>query len=287
MKSIVGLLEYTVTGAFVWLVFLLFVTMVAMGGGWNAALATQAWQSWLENLPSVPPAMLQASGIGREMLSLALGGALLIAVFSTGLLLDLLAPMVFVTLEIQWARKWMLREARPWMERLIREHGELVSSDYQALVEGTGNLWRPVPWRVEKYRRLCIFLISYVLAASKSGLQEDFLDRLKVWRVTQAISLSLIVLWGLLAAWTYMTWDKRPHLESVMVGVVAPLVLGAAAYLIMRVTFFRLTIALHAAAYLAWRASEPEPAKGSAPEGSVADAKIRNGRALFKRKLRQ
>ena len=256
MKSIVGLLEYTVTGAIFWILFFVFMTMAGMGADPNRGgmSATEVWASWAGMMPSLQVQVPDSGALKetvKETASLAVSGVLFIAIFSTGLLLDLLAPQIFSVIEIGWARKWLLREKRPWLDDLTRENGELIASDYEA--QKAGSRWRPIEWRVEEYRRLTMFLTSYVLATSKAGQLEDFLDRLKLWRVSQGISLSLgLFLLALLISWVLPPWSDH-HLslfEALLFRMMIPLGLLFGSYMTMHMTFFRFVIALETAAYL-------------------------------------
>jgi hypothetical protein len=256
VKSIVGLLEYTVTGAFVWILFLVFLTMVAADTMPNHTVS-EVWASWMRDFPSLPADTFQSREILKDVLSLTVGGAVLVAVFSTGYALDLLAPVAFSVIEIRWARKWLLSESRPWLDALIAARGGIVSAAYSELTPAKRGFNRPVEWKVAKYRRVAMFLNSYVLATAKGGQLGDLLDRLKVWRVSQSISLSMVLLVLAMAIWIGVTGNQTAWL----VGFVVPVILAGLSYLSMEMTFFRLVIALESAAYIAWTQPEGDGAK--------------------------
>jgi hypothetical protein len=269
MKSIVGLLEYTVTGAFVWMMFAAFLTMVTLQSPRYANL-TEVWSAWSQSLPAIPDEIRRSAAMARELISAAIGGAFFVAIFATGALLDLLAPVVFVVLETRWSQKWMFREPRPWLDRLMSQEGELVAADYANLVRQERA--RPVEWEICKYRRVTTFLLSYVLAKSKSGQVDDLLDRLKLWRTNQAIALSLLLMTTALTVWILATWQAHKPVEAVVIGVLIPAFLFALSYFSMRMTFFRLVTALESAAYLGFTQSSRSEVKN--PDDATPPVRI-------------
>jgi len=277
MKSIIGLFEYTFTGVFVWLLFVVFVTMVGMDAGPDAKnyTALEVWQRWINELPSLPQEV-QTSPILKEMASLTAGGVLLVVAFATGFLLDLAAPAAFAVVEISWARKWFLRERgnperRAWLDDLIDKQGAIVKEEYQLMAHQDGTPGKPVVWLVHTYWRLALFLTSYALKNAKGGQLDDVNDRLKHWRVSQSISLSLVLLLGALTIWIFHTWDQRQAHEAIIIGIVLPAALFVLSYLSMRMTYFRLVVALQTAAFLSWTEHQTKPP----PAGeAIAIAKV-------------
>ena len=261
MKSVVGLLEYTVTGAFVWVLVAAFATVVGLDMHLGAAVAAR-----LQELP-------KGLDVAKDLISLAVGGAFLVGVFATGALLDLVAPVVFIALEIGWAQKWMFQRGHRWMDRLVQQEGAIVASDYEMLVRNGGRK-KPAIWVPLRYRRVTAFLFSYVLAGAKSPQVEDLLDRLKLWRVNQAIGLSLLLLTLALSAWafisTYLVPQAALSAKELLMGVLLPAGLCVLSYVSMRLSFFRLVIALEAALYLTFtqsRRKAVDPAAVKVPRG--------------------
>lgn len=261
MKSIIGLAEYTLTGGFLWILFLVFATLIGMER--QDLGAVQVWAGWLDNLPKLQSG--EQTLLLKDSLPAAVTGVMLIGIFATGLMLDLVAPFVFVGLEIAWARRWLLRDPPGWFTALIEHHRDLVSRDYQVL-SGKRVFWRPAVCQVGEYRRLMLFLISYVLGSSTSGQQEEIFDRMKLWRVSRTLSVSLLVLSTLLT-FGILCQDPQVHppMRVLLVGIVAPWVVLAISCFMVRTSFSRFVVSIQATAYLAWRkslekSSEPAPA---------------------------
>jgi hypothetical protein len=250
MKSVVGLLEYTVTGAFVWVLVAIFAAWI----GFDAQLGA----SPLASVPALPQELVASSTLMKDVISLAIGGAFLVAVFATGALLDLVAPVVFIVLEIGWAQKWIFNRPQDWLDRLVREEGGFVAADYEILVRNRGQK-KPVIWAPLRYRRVTAFLLSYVLAGAKAAQVEDLVDRWKLWRVNQAICLSLLMLTFALCGWTLFTYDANMSVKSVLAGVLLPIVLSVLSYVSMRLSFFRLVTSFEPALYLTFMQSRRKP----------------------------
>jgi hypothetical protein len=251
MKGIVGLVEYTVTGAFVWLLFLVFLGWVALDSPTYDSTATlaQVWTQWAQQFVAVPAKVLESSKLVQDVMPQVIGGAFFVTVFVTGALLDLAASALFVVVETRWAQK-MFRRANGWLPELIRDYGALISSDYHDLTRERENSAKPAEWEPAKYRRVTAFLFSYILAVAKPGQVDEVRERLKLWRVNQAICLSLIVLTIALALWTLHTWEGRDPFRAFFLGFALPLALLGLTYLSMRVSFYRLSIAMESALYL-------------------------------------
>lgn len=277
MKSIVGLLEYTVTGAFVWILFVLAFAWVSVDAKVSQGIPLgEVWAALQSFLSSVPSEVTEPAGLAKDILSYAVVGTLLVAVFTTGALLDLVAPVAFVVLEIGWAQKWMFRRSHTWLDQLIDEEGALVAADYAALVGPPRQGKRPSQWQPLKYRRVTTFLLSHMLSAAKPGQIEDFMDSLKLWRVNEAICLALFVL-ALGLAGRGLFVETR---DSFLVSAVVPSFLAVLAYVSMRIGFFRMVTALESALYVGFvqsrragmkvaaHAAIPQPPAGA--ETSVA-----------------
>ncbi len=257
MKSIVGLLEYTVTGAFVWIIFIIFLAMVGVDAGPEVKKLIDKHFAAVSALPHLQG---QPSQIVKEVIQIAIGGFLFVAIFLTGLVLDMLAPLIFAPLEIYWARKMLFVKPRSWFRELMDAHDDLVGDAYTLLsrpadTKDKGKLKRPVVWEIAKYRRLTAFLFSYVLATGKAPQLDEFQERLKVWRVTQALALAFLLLWIAVIAWSQLTWTGREPLQSWILGIFIPTLLAFFSYFAMQITFFRLAISLEASTFLGWKAA--------------------------------
>lgn len=277
MKGIVGLLEYTVTGALFWALGLFGIALLVLSAG------PEVPAKLLGLLPQLPDLKLRYPDAAKDAVSIVLVGLLFVVVFYTGFFLDLVGPFVFAAIEVDWARRMLLRHNAGWFADLIHAHGEQVAEDYKALVAQPAPKppalfgWaryrgRPAIWQVSRYRRLSMFLISYVLGTAKGGQLEEFADRLKVWRVSQAIALSFLLLWLILAVGTQLTWFASTTYITVFIGTSIPTLLLVASYYGMRIAFYRFATCLESSAYLGWKASQKPVVTAQAAVAPSAEA---------------
>jgi hypothetical protein len=171
------------------------------------------------------------------------------------------------------ARQWLLQHPPAWLEDLVRQHRELVLADFESLRKARGSWWRPAEWEIGKYRRLMVFFTSYVLAMSKDGQQAEFLDRVKAWRVSEAMALSLALLAAGITLWAGRNYE---HINIAMIGGAAVAwAIYALAWVVLRETFFRVLISLEAGAYLGWKKAGREPVVAEAVREPVAAEAVR------------
>ncbi len=281
MKSIFGLAEYTMTGGFLWILFLVFATLIGIENH-VASSVSELWREWLNYIPLFDRSLEGGQAAAKDTIPAVASGVLLIGIFTTGLMLDLVAPSVFVALEIGWTKKWLLRNRSGWFSALIERHGGLVSGDYSALTAKSVFGLPPI-WQVSQYQRLMLFLVSYVMAASTPGQQEEIGEEMKLWRVSRALSVSLFLLSVLLTSWVLMRGSGTNFtLGALPLGIIAPWVALVFSYFMARTTFCRLVVSLQAAMYLAWQRSERESA---GPSHEKSQAQRPTGRGVPRENL--
>src|SRR6266704_4976348 len=110
--------EYSITGGLLWVNVFLFATLVNLPVDQitlNAAL--QKWVTWFAamaplkaTLEMALPAALQSS------LGTLLGALVFIVIFFSGIVLDLIAPLFFVPIELYFFRKWLVQKNRGWLD---------------------------------------------------------------------------------------------------------------------------------------------------------------------------
>jgi hypothetical protein len=256
MKAVIGLVEYTITGGFFWTGFVVLGTILGLGGAQGGPGGTMLHLlGWLDQVNALAaatqPTLLNAL---KDSFSVVFAGVVFISIFATGLLVDLLAPIVFFRFEIRWTRKWLLRSPTDWFAGLIEAHRPLVGEDYDAL-RGAGGprRWRPVVWQVAKYRRLIAFVLSYALAYAKGGQAEQISERIKVWRLSRAISTSLLILAISLTSWFIASHHAAK--DALTLGIVVPWVLAFLSWYMTRTSFLDMVQSLRATCYLAWSGS--------------------------------
>jgi hypothetical protein len=133
----------------------------------------------------------------------------IIAVFVTGLLLDLSA-VYFRPLEMGVFRRHLVRN-RDWVGRLIADHKGYCEADYEEFERLPKDMpkrsyillfwnqeWRQRAWAVLRqarpYERLWSFFASYVLVQSGSSQLSLMVDQYYLWRTGRAVSAALLIL---------------------------------------------------------------------------------------------
>lgn len=263
MKSIIGLVEYTVTGGFFWIIFLVLPPLFGLAMGKPDAFGTFDVVAWLAQL-SAPLAA------GKDSFGVIFAGIVFIGVFATGLTLDLLAPVLLLAFEISWIRKWLVDRKEGWFAALVARHADLVGTHYEALIREGPRRWRPGVLDMPHYRALSTFVLTYALGAAKGGQGEEIFDRLKVWRVSRAISITLVILAISLQVASLVHITKLDSLRVFIVGAFVPWVLVLASWHMTRSSFFDLVQSMRASCFLAFTATSvggavirPEPARAT------------------------
>jgi hypothetical protein len=260
MKAVIGLVEYTITGGFFWVVFVVLGTVLGLGGAQGPGGTMVHLLGWLDsakalaaNVQPLLSALKETELLGtlKDSFALVFAGIVFISIFATGLLIDLAAAIVFLPFEIRWMRRWLLRSPGAWFAELIEAHRGLVGKDYDALRSADGERrWRPVVWQLGKYRRLSAFVLSYALANAKGGQSEQISDRIKLWRLSRAISTSLLILAISLTSWFIVL--RSEDKVALTLGIVVPWVLAFFSWFMTLTTFLDLVHSLRAACFLAW-----------------------------------
>ena len=212
--------EYGLTGGFFWICQLLFLVYTGQAKTFLTHLSTvQQLQIPLMQLSTgqqlqIPPWISQ---IGVT----AISALAIIAVFVTGLLLDLLA-VYFRPMEMRVFNQHLVRN-RDWLGRLIADHKSYCEADYEKFERQFGEtslakdtmagfdvflFWnrqrrqryvaavkRGWGWGLGRnYERLWSFFASYVLVQSGSSQLSLMLDQYYLWRAGRAVSVSLVIL---------------------------------------------------------------------------------------------
>jgi len=222
-------------------------------------------------LPEIPAPIWQ---IG----STAITALAIIAVFVTGLLLDLSA-VFFRRFEMPVFQKHLARN-RDWLGRLIADHKGYCEADYEEfdrLHRGTpvakpGFLSKFRSWNREviqlsskgrPYERLWSFFTSYVLVESGSSQLSLMVDQYYLWRAGRAVSISLVILtfevWFLSSVSPLFHMRLAPG-QSFLVSFFQ-LAVTALAIIITLETYSRLCFTLFALVYVTQDKRNVESAK--------------------------
>jgi hypothetical protein len=133
--------------------------------------------------------------IFTSMLS-ALG---VIAVFCTGMLIDLISPAFTAPFEIYYFKRYTLEKECDFIDRVFR--GDTTSSMYQdyrllattPILYHKGSNFRQWFMQRRRYTKIFRLLISYCLKHSDAGVLEELKDRLVFWRTGRSLGGSIVL----------------------------------------------------------------------------------------------
>lgn len=252
--------EYSITGGLLWVNVLLFATLAnILPGAITLDNAAVVWGAWIEALEplkatlerALPPA-LQGS------LATLLGALLIIVIFFSGILLDLIAPLFFVPLELFFFRKWLIEKNRGWLDALAEAHRDFIRADYYRFVGGRVIDWRhPLAWFEQRrcFHKLSAFLLSHIMVSSPGAALDELTDRIHLWRTSRAISTSIVVLGCLLNFTSVIAQKNAAGVALISVGI--PLALFLASYVITLSTYSRMCLYLASLAYFTTHKAAP------------------------------
>lgn len=250
MKSIVGLVEYTVTGAFLWLALL----VLAMLTGENL----NPFEGWLDYLLEHSKAMAEelderTMSLLKDGVAILFAGIVFISVFATGLFIDLVAPIACGAFEIRWIRKWLLKKEEEWFVSLVAEYGELVGPAYARLTDKKLARWKPAFLLAEAYRVVSAFVLTYALGGAKNAQTEQLLERMKIWRVTRALAVTMLILAvALLLAGPSSRGDPS---KFFLFRLLTPALLLLSAWYMTRTSFLDVVQGIRTACFMTWSES--------------------------------
>jgi hypothetical protein len=199
----------------------------------------------------------------------------IIAVFVTGLLLDLFA-VYFRPTEMRFFHQHLVRN-RDWLGRLIADHKGYCEADYEELERRFGETSRAKDmlagfdiffflfsfWNQERrrrfvaavkrgwgparaYERLWSFFASYVLVESGSSQLSLMVDQYYLWRTGRAVSAALLILFFEVQFLIISRASEIPPL----VGFFFPAAMTVLATVITLGTYSRLCFTLFALVYV-------------------------------------
>lgn len=253
--------EYGLTGGFFWICQLLFLVYTGQAKPLVSYLSKMVPEK-------IDPSISQ---IG----STAISALTIIAVFVTGLLLDLLA-VYFRPTEMRVFNQHLVRN-RDWLGRLIADHKSYCEADYEEFERKFGEtslakdtmagfgvflFWnrqrrqryvaamkRGWGWGLGRpYERLWSFFASYVLVESRSSQLSLMMDQYYLWRTGRTVSVSLVILFLEIQFLNYVPSCRsaQPYLLQFFL----PLALSTLSILITREMYSRLCFTLFALVYV-------------------------------------
>ncbi len=236
--------EYGLTGGFFWICQFIFL--------WRSGQT----QTLLGKLSTVQNQIPEHLPIAITSLVSALA---IIAVFVTGLLLDLLAGY-FRPLEMGVFHKHLVRN-RDWLGRLIANHKGYCEADYEEFERQFDRTSPPSAsqkrlfavlkraWVAGPYERLWSFFTSYIFVESGSLQLSLMVDQYYLWRTGRAVSVSLIILLFETSMLTYFLVVSHRSLHPFL-QLFLPGGLSVVSFIITRQIYSRLCFTLFALVYV-------------------------------------
>ncbi|MGC2164537.1 MAG: hypothetical protein WA632_00830 [Gallionella sp.] len=157
--------------------------------------------------------------IFSSMLS-ALG---VIAVFCTGMLIDLVSPAFTAPFEIYYFKRFTLERECGFIEKVFK--GDTTSSmfrDYELLATTPilfykGNNFNQWFMQRRRYTKVLRLLITYCLQNSEAGVLEELKDRLVFWRTGRALGGSIVLV--ALTVNVLLMFSKNIDLRHQLAGI--------------------------------------------------------------------
>lgn len=249
--------EYSITGGLLWVNVFLFATLLNLqlsGQTISPDHAMRLWGDWIRAMTPLTQSLAGLSPSLQGSIGALLAALAIVVIFFSGILLDLLSPMFFISFEMLFFQKWLISKNRPWLDRLIADNRDFIGEDYHCFINTKAFNWRrPLAWfeRRRCYNKLWTFLLSHIMVFSNAAGLDELMDRVHLWRTSRAISTSMVVL-GCLMNFTPLVHAPFEHdatLNIALTAVGVPLVLFAVSALITLGTYSRMCVVLCALAY--------------------------------------
>jgi hypothetical protein len=224
--------DYGLIGGFFWT--LQFAILGAMGYEWHT------WPVWWRKMGSALGAIPTTS---LPTISAVLGALALIAIFSTGLLLDLFSAPIFRNVELRIFTHYVKRN-REWLGSFLDQHKPYIQGDLVELLRrptwwaDLGIGFKVIVFWVSRFRqewkdsasgnlralkcyvRIQAFLLSYVMLTPRIEKIELLNTQISLWTVSRAIALALMLL-GFEMTWVWLTFAVNS--ESIFLGGISQL----------------------------------------------------------------
>ncbi|MEK7322354.1 MAG: hypothetical protein AABZ84_04665 [Pseudomonadota bacterium] len=249
--------EYSITGGLLWVNGFLFITLLNLQVSEQAISlghALRLWSEWIRAMTPLTQALAPLSPSLQASIGTLLAALAIVIIFFSGILLDLLSPMFFISFEMLFFQKWLISKNRTWLDRLVADNRDFIEEDYRCFINTKAFNWRrPLAWfeRRRCYNKLWTFLFSHIMVFSNAAGLDELMDRVHLWRTSRAISTSMVVL-GCLMNFTplvHVSLDRDTALNIALTAVGVPLVLFAVSALITLGTYSRMCVVLCALAY--------------------------------------
>ena len=196
MKGIARFAEYSISGGLLWLNILLFMTLLYAPDNPSFSTIMEMWRGWLTSLGGQPEQLSNLDVFGKSINTIV-ASLFVLLVFCTGLLLDLLSPLICSQLEVIFFRNSIKLSERAWFETLVKKHEAYLHDDYSKFIsQPLFNTKNPKIWKAQKKRasRINSFLMAYIFVNSNNVYLTQLTDKMQIWYTCRSITTSLLML---------------------------------------------------------------------------------------------
>jgi len=262
MKQIARFAEYCVTGGLFWLCMISFYTLSVIPAGEDNFFVSglTLWNNWI----IVFAATLTNMGSGLEKVLFAAG---LLAIFFTGLILDMISPRFFNSLEAYIFKKKFLEPNQSWLDPLMLENDVFIQQSYKQYLES--NWFECCVKHKKNYARVKAFIQSYLFTYASGSHLEAVTDKIQIWRTSRSLAMSMLVLAALLSL-TYAIVVNTETLSTATLGTTVigiPILLLVISVSVNVSMFQRLWMLIAALTYTTICKEQPDILKVSRIEG--------------------
>jgi hypothetical protein len=218
-----------------------------------------------------------------------LGALAIIAIFTTGLLLDLLGSSYFRNIEVRVFITHLRRNKR-WLERVVDQHKDYIQEDWSQLLDaprlwskatlsvgfkGTLFWWNPryrreyvssvrEGWGLLKpYTRVQAFLLSYVLLTSDAEKIELLSTQISLWNTSRAIATAMVLVAVQPTILLLRSAGSSSYYNFPFVAYAAQICLTGVAFAVVYSAHARVCSTLFALAYIVTSKTSVEIAKAA------------------------
>jgi hypothetical protein len=252
MKDTVRFGEYTLFGGILWLFVACFTTIISLINTPETTVSISAtialWMEWIQ------PIINESTHTAIKSLGTAI---FVVVLFLTGLLLDILSEYYFAPYEALHFRHWILKDHRSWLDTLVDRYPEFIEKEYKQFLEQPFLSWkepknwfkRAIEWQKQRYRykKLRLFLISYIMTHANSSTHTEMMNQLNLWRTGRAISMSMLFFCTML--FYAVNAIEATTLLIFIISIIIPGILFYASVVLSKELFSKMCIHLFAVTY--------------------------------------
>lgn len=249
MQAAIRFAEYAITGGVFWLSVLLFMTLLFFTPSGDAGMLDTmilTWNSWVTTLTK------QLGTISGTVETLVMSLSVLV-IFCSGLMLELISPYFFFTIELREFNKQFITKNQRWIHKLIERNAEFIGEDFREIQQEKSWKWND-PGRsfrqMGRYSRLKDFLLAYIDVFSSSSRVETLTDHIRLFRLSRSISMAMLILAILLSSFVLFSSSNTFSPGALTnIAIVAPIALLVVSSAITRNMYIRFCNTLSALTY--------------------------------------